>query len=554
MKPSHLVAVVASIFVLSACGSEGSSGDDSLRFGADAGESATVTNTVAQPAQMAVGDIYQAVFAAGEKGSIDMSGVEGDATFILAVANLGSRQGTNSIQISGELSRPEAMASTKGTHDEEDHVHGEAGGGDWSAGEAFHAHLRDIEMNVVDAAVASLESIGAKAARSPSVPRVGDQERFRVLASISSLSSYREVIAELRCVGERVLWYVDTEVSGANAILSDAEVQQLCADFDAVTRREYELLGGPSDVNGDEHVAVLMTPQVNRLGASGGGTVTGYFLATDLIPRSSTSNPTSNYREMIYVLTPDPSGRYGYRVSKELALSNLLPAVLPHELQHAISYNQHVFERGGLPEEAWLNEGLAHLMEDVLGAGLENPSRYELYLQRAGSYSIASPAAPGLAERGGTFLLLRYLYEQHGASSDFLRAMLQTDLTGMGNVEAAFAGSDAGFDQFSEFLLRWSAALVLSNRGLTADARYNYQERRWDAQTDYYSGVCTICEVEDGRGTTLTGVRPATFGAHSALQLAGGAVQYFLVSGSHQQVSLWSSDASQYGVALVRVR
>lgn len=542
-----LLLVVPVLFLLSACGSEGGGASGVAGFGdAQSGESASVTNTVAKPSDMAVGDIYQAIYSAGEKGTIDMVGVDSDAEFVMAVANVGSTRGTSSIQISGSLSDTAATPiQTKSAGDNE---------WNWTAGEAFHAQLRNLELSLADLPPAALGSIGAKAAATGSVPRVGDQERFRVLTSISSLSSYKDVTGEVRCVGERVLWYMDIEVLGSGSVLSDTEIQQLCTDFDATTQREYALLGEPSDVNADGRVAVLMTPQVNRLGAAGGGTVTGYFLATDLHPRSTTSNPTSNMREILYVLVPDATGKYGFRVSKDLALSNLLPAVLPHELQHAISYNQHVFEQGGAPEEAWLNEGLAHLMEDVLGAGRENPSRYELYLQRAGSYSIASPASPGLAERGGTFLFLRYLYEQHGASDDFLRAMLQTDLTGMANLEAAYGSSEAQFDQFGEFMLRWSAALVLNDTGLTSDARYAYESRQWDNQQDLHSGVCTRCEVEDGRGTVLEGVQPVAFGSHSAVQLAGGAVQFFVVSGSHQTVSLSSADASQYGVALVRVR
>ncbi len=532
--------------VVVGCGSEGAS-DGVGGFGTASGESASVTNTVPSPADMAVGDIYQSLYTMNQQGVIDLTGVDANATFVLALANFGDRRGSSTVQIDADLAvDPSSKNVTVDAQDEQ----GESW--EWTATDALHSQLRNLELSL-SAQVERGSLSTAKAARGTSTPRVGDQERFRVLSSVSSFSSYRDVTAEIRCVGDHVLWYMDQEVLTGDAVLRDDELQALCRSFDAVVEKEYAMIGEASDVNGDGRVAVLMTPVVNRMGASGGGTITGYFLASDLHARSS-SNVTSNFREMLYVMAPDPSGKYGFRVSKDLALKNLLPAVLPHELQHAISYNQHVFEHGGAPEESWLNEGLSHLMEDVMGAGLENPSRYELYLQRPNSYPIVTAGAPGLAERGGTFLFLRYLYEQHPESAAFLRGMLQTDLTGIANLEGAYAATDANFDQFSEFVLRWSAALVLNNRGLTSDARYGYGERAWDSSQSYYSGVCTVCEVKDGRGTVLDGVEPVGLGAHSTVQFSAGAVHFFLLSGGHRKIQLWSTDAVQYGVSLVRIR
>lgn len=536
--------VVVAALIASGCGSAGD--PDDIESGLAGVPSATVTNTVADPESMQVGDVYQLLFAGGEQARIDLTGVAPDSRFILAVASLDAEAEAGALHLSS-TSRNVAVAPDKsaGEAEPDDRWH-------WDAQDALEQQLRGWEQVAAFGRPAQSGLAASVAKQQVRAPQVGQVENFRMLSSISSLRDYVELEGELRCIGTHILWYVDTALPKRGEVTDD-DVSRLCARFDAMVVDEYALFGEASDVNEDGRVAVLMSPQVNRLGRAGGGLITGFFLAGDLYPRSA-GNPLSNEREMIYVLAPDSEGAHGTPISRDLALNNLIPAVLPHELQHAISYNQHVLVQGGRPEEAWLNEGLAHLAEDLLGVGFENPSRYNLYLESPSSYGLVGAGSPGLAERGGIFLFLRYLFEQHPDSKRFVWDLLHTKNTGVANVTGAFDSLDPTFDQFAEFLLRWSAVLALNDKGLTGDPRYQYRPRAWDRRAEHYSGVCTVCSADDGRGTELSGVKLAAWQSRSTVMLDPTSQQYFQLGNQQGEIDLWAPDQHTYGAILVRIK
>jgi hypothetical protein len=248
-------------------------------------------------------------------------------------------------------------------------------------------------------------------------------------------------------------------------------------------------------------------------------------------------------------MVPDPKGTYGVAVSKNFAMENLLPAVLPHELQHAISYNQHVLIKGAPPEQNWLNEGLSHLAEDVMGYGQENPSRYALYLANTSVACLVTMRQPNLYERGAAYLFLRYLYEQSSSGDAFLRRLEQTSSVGVDNLEQAFAGS-AGFSKFSEFMARWTAALAMTNEALTMDSRYVYHNRVKNSKTGHWEGACLKCDADDGRGTILNGVSKVPFSGSSAVSLAPSAAQFYSISSVPGRIMFNGSGGQNFGVLI----
>lgn len=504
-----------------------------------------MTNQVSSPGKMGVGDIYQLLVEKDHHGVIDFGEVDPDAEFLLSVLNLHATGASGTVQLAGNLAAPSTGKTVTPVLEE---------GAVSDPADLFHGELREIEAQMAEQPFEMLPNVGKGASQAP-VPQHGAVETFRVIAGLSATGDFVERDGVLSCITDRLLWYRDQEIlTTSPTAMSEAELDHLCRGFDASIAELVDLVGVSSDVNGDGRVTVFETPQVNRLGATGGGMVTGFFLASDLYPRGP-GNPSSNAREIIYTLTPDPSGIYGLRISRELALHNLLPAVLPHELFHAILFHQHVLLRGGASEEDWLNEGLAHLTEDLVRVGIENPSRYDLYLRRTSVHPIVTSHSPGLAERGGIFLFLRYLFEQHPERAEFLRTLVQTDLTGVENLEQAYGSLDEGFDQFAEFFLRWSATLGLNDQGLTLDPSFRYQERVWDQLAGEFSGVCTICNAADGRNTLLGGVAPMPFGAETALSLRPATQAYYRVSAAHRQITLATKDPSgHYGAVLMRTR
>lgn len=530
------VIIVIGLLFTASCGSSNSELSEGLNAGSNDG--VTISNTATSPAQMKPGDIFQVALPAGQKGVIDMKGIPSGAEFDLAILNFSVAGGSSTVQMSNDLSElPFPSTETDAEELWEDAP----------AQEVLEEHLRGVELQL--STETPIRPAVTKSIGKSSVPALGSTEVFHVIGSIAKAGSATDVTARAVCITANTIFYVDVEVERRNpGDLTSRDIQTLCTNFEKALETEMRLFGEPSDVNGDGHVAILFTPQVNRLGSSQGGIITGFFYANDLYAAR-----TSNMREMLYIMVPDSAGVYGAVIEKEFAMSNLIPAVLPHEMQHAISYNQHVFVGDGQPEEAWLNEGLSHLAEDLLGYGIENPSRYAIYLSRPEAYGLVTPGTPGLAARGGIFLFLRYLYEQHADRTQFVWNLLHSGKIGVANLEAAFASTDKEFDQYGEFLLRWSATLVLNNRGVSADPRFSYRSRE-TSPTGYLEGVCTVCDAGDNRETVLNGVRRASFSSAMGVSLSASAVEYYQLNAPPARINLMAPQGSAFGAVLVRTK
>lgn len=541
---ASLLLVVVSFFV--ACGGSSSGSSTNLNSGNTGSSGTGITNTVSSPSEMSVGDIMAIDLSESSEATIDFSGASSGANFIFAVGASNSTGDSSSVQLSADLGILEGSSLIKDVE-----VQREADDG-YHAQEILHAWLRASEDVLPDTEVPIGQGKGllfAKSMNSKAVS-IGSTETFRVLASLSSTTSYVEVTGQVHCIGNNVIFYVDTSVSETD--LSDQNVQTLCDEFDSVAGAEQNLIGEISDFDSNGKLKVLMTKQVNRLGAMGGGIITGYFYAGDLYERSA-SNVVSNYGEIIYTMVPDPSGTYGTAVSAEFAMSNLLPAVLPHELQHAISYNQHVFVNGGSPEENWLNEGMSHLIEDVMGYGVENPSRYGMYIASPSTYGIVTQSSPNLMERGAAYLFLRFLYEQSENGDAFLASLVDTARRGVSNLEAAFGGPDS-FNEFSEFMGRWVVALTMTDRGISQDSRYIYEARTRHATTGNWQGVCLECDADDNRGTTLTGIHlNQYYGSHNPTIDGSTAIFYDITTLPGQIRLTGTQGGGNFGI-LVRTR
>lgn len=549
--------IVGGLFItLYGCGNSSGyhPGDYKANNAVDSGnDPVSVTNTAPNPAAMGVGDVYTVTFSDKSPGTIDFSGVDSSAQFILAVGSIDTVMSSKMVQMSDESVELGDM-DLSATPLESD------GWSDMDAKAALDQRLRGIEMELSldpnaekastgTGAAGAMKAMVSGKAESP-LPKIGDVEQFKVLAGLSSLTSFKSIQGRVECVGDNVIFYVDTQVYSVNpSDLTNSDVLSLCTEFDRIAAKEYEIFGEPSDINGDGRVAVLMTPQVNRLGAMGGGIITGFFFANDLYAGSN-----SNYREIIYVMVPDSGGSYGVEIPKSFAMDNLLPAVLPHELQHAINFNQKVFVAGGSSEESWLNEGLSHLAEDLVGYGQENPSRIEVFMANPSYYGPISPGSPGLAERGAAYLFLRFLYEQAADGRAFIWNLLHSNMTGPENLQAAFAGTSSDLDQVSEFLLRWNIAMVMSSFNLSSDPRFSYAGRVFNAETGHYHGVCLNCNTEDGRGTVLNGITLSTYYGVSQIELEPTATQYYKIPSFPQQIRLAANTQGNYGATLIRFK
>lgn len=415
----------------------------------------------------------------------------------------------------------------------------------------FHFMLRKWETTIDEQAVPAAGNHRYLSA----LVQPGDERQFKVLNSFSHDSSHEIVTATLRYQTPYFNFYVDNRDADS---LSDDDIQELAENFADLVLLERDIFGQESDVNGDGRFDILATHVVNSL-AGKGGIVTGFFYAMNLF--ESKKYPASNEREILYTLVPDPNGDYGRPVSRSFAVRNILSGVLPHEFQHMINFNQHYFINGGAPEKAFLNEGLAHLAEDLValdtddvmsGYGLENPSRVASYLSNIGNICFTCGAS--LSQRGGSYLFMKYLYEQAEQGNvpaasdgpDLIARLLDTSERGIRNIVSAAFGGGADMSLFKTLLGRFSLAVYLSNTGQTQDNRFNF------------FGIDLRAPAKDNRGTYLKGPavqKISSFPFWGTLQ--GNGITYLqipasLLANTTGEIRLESPGGSDFGVYLIQ--
>lgn len=374
---------------------------------------------------------------------------------------------------------------------------------------------------------------------------------FKILNSMSNTDTYDTVCGRHYRTTDNVIFYVDESIWGQ---IPDQALDEVVNDFEAKIPRQRNLLGNESDVNEDGRIAVCFCPGVNRLGASIGGYVTGYFYGGDLFPQTNLS--ASNEKEVLFISVPDPNGQWGVPVPLDFWLSNIAPTVLTHEYQHMINYHYKVMLAEIGAEESWANEGISHLMEDLSAhsqdplseTSMENPSRVGLYLQDP--QGSAFTQGTSLAQRGGAYLFFRYLYEQANLGRypnvadgrEFLTELVQSPAKGLTNIEETLGWP------LRNLLLDFYATLELSDTGLSDNPRYNFH------------GISLIGDQDDNRGTILSGVQNqflSTLSLKGAVNAPGGI--FYQVTGdtlnsSGKSIDFVASPGMIPGGAVVRLK
>jgi hypothetical protein len=168
-------------------------------------------------------------------------------------------------------------------------------------------------------------------------------------------------------------------------------------------------------------------------------------------------------------MVPDPDAVFGNVFPKDKTLG-VIRSVLAHEFLHMILFNYRVLIYGAgyladYMEDLWMNEGLAHIAEDLNGFKSSNIGRANLFLLDPGDATLIY-GGDRLEERGAEFLFLRHLGDRFGTI--VFRNIVQSKKAGVANVEAATGA------YFNELFADWAAACYLDDRGITSDPRYNY--------------------------------------------------------------------------------
>jgi hypothetical protein len=315
-------------------------------------------------------------------------------------------------------------------------------------------------------------------------PAVGSLRDFRVISSIDvDNPTFKTVTARLSFAGQNMLIYIDT-LAPPNGFSPD----QLTAFGQLFDQTLYPIdidaFGAPSDVDQTGTVIMLLSPVVNSLTpkaqCSTQGFVAGFFDGYDLVSTSANSNKG----EIFYGVVPDPTGSVSCAHSV-VDLDRTVPPTFLHELQHLISFSQHVVVHHGQEEEGWLDEGMSIVAEELGSvyyeqrfppptgrtnasqvfpdssqgfiSGLLGDSYTYLLRTDTATATLHSDSDGGLAWRGSDWLLLRWLGDQKGAG--FYRQLEQGSSIGVANIEAASGESfQSLFGDFSTSL--WTDSIV----------------------------------------------------------------------------------------------
>jgi hypothetical protein len=308
----------------------------------------------------------------------------------------------------------------------------------------------------------ALRSVTPSRSGASAVPDVGSLRQFVVLGNEAG-TKWDTTSAKLAYAGSDVLIYIDT-LAPANGF-SPAQLQSFGQLFDqTLFPIDTAAFGSPSDIDANGRTIILMTPSVNKLVTASQcqtqGYVGGFFDEEDL--SGGAADPRSNHGEIFYSIVPDSTGQLS--CAHTVAGVELdVPATFMHELQHLISFSQHVVIHGGQPETGSLDEGLSIVAEELGSLHYEqqcpppacrtNPGQlfpdssqgfvssflYDSYqyalLPDTASITLQSDADGGFSWRGGAWLLMRYLGDQMGTG--VYKKMDQSTLTGVANIAAA---------------------------------------------------------------------------------------------------------------------
>jgi hypothetical protein len=317
----------------------------------------------------------------------------------------------------------------------------------------------------------------ARLSLASAAPQVGDI--FNINVSSDACSNIQTHGARVVAISTQAIVLADTLNPTGGFTATD--YQRFAARFDTlVYPLDVNNFGKPSDIDNNGKVILLFTRAVNELTpAKSTSYVGGFFYGRDLFPTTAQPGfdpcPGSNYAEMFYLLAPDPSGQVNGNVRPTGFVDSVTTSVIAHEFQHLINASRRMYVNDAPEfEEGWLDEGLAHIAEELLfyresnlaprsnvtlsnlrssaqtrNAFNEdmssNAGRYRSFLLKP-SENSPFRGDDSLETRGATWSLLRYLADRKAgsaAASDAptWQALVGTTRVGIANLSAVF-GND----------------------------------------------------------------------------------------------------------------
>jgi hypothetical protein len=396
------------------------------------------------------------------------------------------------------------------------------------------------------------------------VPAVGDRLNLNVPNALpdknlcNDFYQTQAVVASVSATGHAII-AVDTLDGPPLSLFSQAVLDSIRQEFDDFTfKTDSSYFGNPTDIdNNAKHIILLFTGRVNELTPRGSSSfVGGFFYAGDFFPKTGSTNldhcAESNVAEIFYLLSPDPTGRFG-DVRQTSAVRQGTRGTIAHEFQHMINAGNRIQSNASSFESSWLDEGLAHFGEDAVGRVVrgmgdlqtfsasdlptcstpctaandfnafffQNLARLTQWMVRPDKFSPTSAERDSLATRGAAWAILRYAADNYSGGNPraLTRKLVAGPDTGVTNFSKATAAS------IDTLVKAWLVSMYADNLGIPAlDAKYRYRSYNFRSvippvaqSATYPLRVQSLASGSNISGTNLSGT-----GTYYRLTVAAG--------------------------------
>lgn len=271
----------------------------------------------------------------------------------------------------------------------------------------LYQSLSSVQPAVLNPAALAVSIENLDPTRIPGVPKglravyqAGDTRTFWVRDS--STLQFNQITAQLMIISNHAYFWQDLEITQEVTPEAWAAAAE---SFDISYERVRAVFGNEESLglDGDPRLFVVHSERVGEVG--------GYFSEVDQLP--SVVEAHSNEGQFFFVSNSKTGG----------IASEYYKETLAHEFQHMIQKNV------DSNEEAWLNEGLSMLAQQI--AGMRGDNWLEEYLddpdQSLWYWGKNS------ADYGQSYLYIDYLYEQLGA--DFIKALAANPVNGAVSID-----------------------------------------------------------------------------------------------------------------------
>ena len=374
-------------------------------------------------------------------------------------------------------------------------------------------------------------------------PRLGDTLSYKVPNPNASnaCTDFTNVKAVVKAVGDHGILVQD--VNAPTGGFSSSDFSAIATEFDDIIYpTDINHFGNPSDIDGNAHVVLLYTPIVNAATQRGSQSVTqGFFFGGDLFPVKSCTQ--SNLAEIFYLIVPDPDAKFSDKRTAADVRENTR-GTIAHEFQHMINLGVRIREDAP-DEETWLNEGLSHFAEEIVGRAEhgfndyreltindvadqanqlkdfnaffgQNLVRFRNWLRAPGMLGATSEHADtSLAVRGAAWALLRWSADHYSGNdlAPFTRALVAGPQTGIANLTAR-----AGVP-FDSLMAGWMVANFTDNADVPGlSSRYAYAS--WNmrnVEAAVNQGVYPLQATSLSAGQSAAGTAPSAAGSYYIL-------------------------------------